>query len=240
MSNAVFDYLTNDIKTNVSNFKNTFNNLLTDGVGGDILQIPKSYTDSIKNVLNVDPDTRLSSRILPRYGYFGGQEWSANQWMPYNTTREVDIMLSTEPQDKLDAAYKVHDLLYSAATSIEDLKKADRRLLNDLEKIKDVNSSYGKVYKQLSKKAFNYKLNNNMYDAPSRLLSSQDRKRIYDYLRQYDNPQGLDIYKKPNKGNAYLPMTYIDTVRSLDNPYLLNNYKYRVLPFTDDIDTLLN
>lgn len=102
-------------------------------------------------------DISYFDKLVPKYGNFAGPKYTAGE---YSSKVDADKIIRTKPIDELDYATKVHDIEYSLARSIDDLKQSDRNLLQNLSKINyEGLSRDGQNYYNLAKEAFNFKLN---------------------------------------------------------------------------------
>jgi len=77
---------------------------------------------------------KLTHRLLPRYGNWGGPGWSGGQWQENYENTDWTV----PPTDSLDALFKEHDLSYQQTiANIPENKReayfdtADRKLSND-------------------------------------------------------------------------------------------------------------
>lgn len=131
--------------------------------------------------------------ILPRYGNFVGPEWSGGTSFP-----SVYDMIHVQPLDTIDAIAKEHDLRYFVATTVNDVRDADRMFTKRVDEAFTngwFRSNKEKTIAHIAKAAMLVKLKvedqaGSLYGKNDRVPISQ-RQRVIQYLNDMDAKGGI-------------------------------------------------
>lgn len=196
--------------------------------------------DIAYRTLKEGDEVGLADRLVPKYGNFAGPKYTAGE---YTNKVDVNKILNTPPIDELDYVTKIHDIDYILARSKDDLKKADKALLKNLEKI-DYNklSRDGKTYYDLAKKSFELKLKTGIgydFNESDIVHDSNIRKQFEDWLHN-DRSYGWtpETYNKHEQYRDNVVAQFGVPIKTMRPAEKLNLYLERRQQAIKDIETL--